>query len=86
MNPMLNQLMGFALKNNPIMNMFRTVMTAQNPNAIMQSMAQSNPQLQQTLDYINSNGGNAKQLFYSMAQQKNVDPNIIINNLNTFKG
>ena len=81
MNPMLNQLMGFAFKNNPIMNMFRAVMTAQNPNAMMQSLAQSNQQLQQTLDFINNNGGNAKQLFYSMAQQNNVDPNTIINNM-----
>ena len=31
---------------------------------------------------VNKNGGNAKQLYYNMCQQKNVDPNIIINQLN----
>ena len=82
MNPILNQLMGTALQNNPIMQMFRQVMSAQNPGNMMQSLAQSNPQLQQTLDYINQNGGNAKQLFYNMAQQKNTNPNTIINSLN----
>lgn len=81
MNPMLNQLMGFAMQNNPIMQMFRQVMTAQNPNMLIQQMAQNNSQLKQTLDFINQNGGNAKELFYRMAQQKQTDPNTIIYNL-----
>ena len=81
MNPILNQLMGAALNNNPMLQMFKTVMGAQNPNAMMQSIAQQNPQLQQTLNFINQNGGNAKQLFYSMAQQKGVDPNTILSQL-----
>ena len=81
MNPILNQLMGTALNNNPIMQMFRMVMGAQNQNAMMQQMAQNNPQLQQTLNFINQNGGDAKQLFYSMAQQKGVDPNTILSQL-----
>lgn len=83
MNPIINQMMSSALNNNPIMKMFQTVMSAQNPNAMMQTLAQNNPQLQQTLNYINQNGGNAKQLFYQMAQQKGKDPNTIINNLNS---
>jgi len=81
MNPILNQLMGTALQNNPIVQMFRQVMTAQNPNMLIQQMAQNNSQLKQTLDFINQNGGNAKELFYRMAQQKQTDPNTIINNL-----
>ena len=81
MNPILNQLMGAALNNNPIMQMFRSVMGAQNQNMMMQSLASQNPQLKQTMDYINQNGGNAKDLFYKMAQQKGVDPNTILNQL-----
>ena len=81
MNPILNQLMNTAMQNNPIINLFRTVSAAQNPNAMMQQMANNNSQLQQTLDFINQNGGNAKQLFYSMAQQKGVNPETIINQL-----
>lgn len=82
MNPIINQLMSTALQNNPIMQMFRTVMGAKDQNSVMQSLAQNNPELQQTLDFIKNNGGNAKQLFYSVAQQRNTDPNIIINQLN----
>jgi len=67
---------------NGIMGMFSRVKSAQNPNAMMQSMMQSNPQLNQTINFINKNGGNAKQLYYNMCQQKGVDPNTIINQLN----
>ena len=81
MNPILNQLIGGMMKNNPILNMYRTIMGAQNPNAMLQNMAQQNPQLKQTMDYINQNGGNAKQLFYSMAQQKGINPDTILNQL-----
>ena len=80
MNPIINQLM-FGFQNNFI-NMFNKVKAAQNPNTLMQSMMQSNPQLNETLNYITKNGGNAKQLYYAMCQRKNVDPNIIINKLN----
>lgn len=82
MNPILNQLMGAAFNNNPIISMYRAVMNAKDPNAMMQSLAQQNPQLQQTLDFIQQNGGNAKQLFYNMAQQKNVAPNTVLSQLN----
>ena len=81
MNPILNQMMMTALGNNPFMQMFQQVMNASNPNAMLQSLAQSNDSLKKTLDFINQNGGNAKQLFYSVAQQKNVDPNTIIKQL-----
>ena len=82
MNPILNQMMQTMFSNNPIMQLFRTVKTSNNPMQMMQSAAQQNPQLQQTLNYISQNGGNAKQLYYNMCQQKGVDPNIIINNMN----
>ena len=81
MNPILNQLMGATLNNNPFIQMFRMVMGTQNQNAMVQQLAQSNPQLRQTLDFINQNGGNAKELFYKMAQQKGKDPNTILNQL-----
>ena len=42
-------------------------------------MAQSNPQLQQVMQYIQENGGDAKTAFYNLAKQKGVDPNDILN-------
>ena len=82
MNPIINQLMSGMMQNNPIYQLYRAVRTAQNPNAMMQQMSQNNPQLQQTLNFISQNGGNAKQLFYTMAQQKGRNPDSIINMLN----
>ena len=71
MNPILSQMMGGMLSGNPIMNLFKTIRMAQNPNSAMQSAAQSNSQLGQVLNYINQNGGNAKQLYYNMPTKRN---------------
>ena len=81
MNPILNQLFGQALGSNGILNMFQSVKNAQNPNAMIQSLMQQNPQMKQVMDVVNQYGGNAKQAFYAMAQQKGVDPDTIINSL-----
>jgi hypothetical protein len=86
MNPILNQMMNFSLANNPIVQMFKMVMGANNKTNTLQSLAQNNPQMQKTLEFINQNGGNAQQLYYNMCKQKNVDPNIIINQLNNMQG
>ena len=74
--------MGNMLGNNPLVNLFRSVRSAQNSDAMMQSAAQMNPQLGQVMDFVRLNGGNAKELFYNECQKRNVDPNIIINQLN----
>ena len=81
MNPIVNQLMNAALGKNPFLQMFQQIMVAKNPNAVMQSLMQQNPQLKQTMDYINQNGGNAEQLYYQKAKEMNTDPNVIINQL-----
>lgn len=41
-------------------------------------MAQQNPQLKQVMDYVNANGGDAKQAFYKLAQEKGVNPDDIL--------
>ena len=61
--------------------MFNTVKSASNPQAMLQNMAQNNPQLRQVMDMINKSGGNAKQAFYNMAQEKGVNPDEILNML-----
>lgn len=81
MNPMLNQLFGASLGNNNILKMFHSVKNSQDPNSMIQSLMQNNPQMQQVMQVINQHGGNAKEAFYSMAQQKGVDPNTILNQL-----
>lgn len=49
--------------------------------AAVQQMSTNNPQMQQVMDVIRQNGGDPKAAFYSMAQQKGVDPNAILNQL-----
>ena len=85
MNPIVNQMMQTMFSKNPIMQMYKTVMFAQNKNQAISNLAQQNPQVQQVLNFINQNGGNAQQLYYNACQQRNIDPNIIINQLNNIK-
>lgn len=35
------------------------------------------------MDYVKNNGGNAQQVFYHLAQEYNVDPQTILNSLNS---
>ena len=58
--------------------MIGTVQAARDPMAVINQIAMSNPQLQQVMQMINQNGGNAQQLFYNTAQQWGIDPNPII--------
>lgn len=44
----------------------------QNPQVAMQQMAQSNPQLNQVLQMCQ--GKNPKDVFYSVCQQRGIDP------------
>ena len=54
---------------------------AKNPEAALNQMMQSNPQIKQALDYVNANGGNAKDVFYKLAKEKGVNPDDILNQL-----
>lgn len=81
MNPILDKLFGASLGNNNILNMFQSVKNAQNPNVLIQSLIQTNPQMKQVMDIVNQYGGDAKQAFYAMAQQKGIDPETILSQL-----
>lgn len=81
---MPNPIMQMLQQSNPlsgVMNLFNTVKNSQNQSETLNAMAQNNPQLKQVMDYVNQNGGNAKQLFYDMCKQKNVDPESILSKL-----
>ena len=57
----------------------RTVQQASNPNVILNKLIQSNPRLKMAYNLVQQSGGNAKTLFYQLAQQKGIDPNSILN-------
>lgn len=53
----------------------------QNPDqAISQMMG--NPQMQDIMRLVRENNGDAKATFYKLAQQKGVDPDLVLNELN----
>lgn len=72
-NPILQNLTMNSLK--PMINM---VKTAQNPQAMLEQLARSNPQLKNVMDMVNANGGDARSTFYKMAGQKGIDPDTIL--------
>lgn len=61
--------------------MMNLIRNAGNPQQMLQSVAQSNPQVQQVLSMVQMSNMSPKDLFYQMAQQKGVDPNQILNML-----
>ena len=64
-----------------IKNMMNMVKAAQNPQAMMQMMAQQNPKMQQAMNFIQQNGGNAKSAFYKLAEQQGINPDDVLNML-----
>lgn len=77
-----------ALKSSPINNnlnqikqMMNMVRSAGNPQAMMQSMVQSNPQMKQVMEIVNQSGGDPKAAFYKMAEEKGIDPEQVLSML-----
>lgn len=52
--------------------------SANNPQAMIQSMAQSNPQMKQAIEIVNKYGGDPKTAFYKLAEEKGVDPEQVL--------
>ena len=54
---------------------------AKNPQAMLSQMMQNNPNYKQVMSYIQQNGGDPKTAFYKMAEEKGIDPNTILSQL-----
>ena len=85
MNSLYNQLnqINQPLPNNlsQIKNMMNMFKNASNPQALLQSMVQQNPQMREVMNIIQQNGGDPKTAFYNLAKQKGINPDEIINML-----
>ena len=78
----LQQLNSTALPNlGPVRQMMQMVQSAGNPSAMLQMLAQQNPQVRQAMSIIQQAGGDPQRAFYAMCQQRGVDPQQIINAL-----
>ena len=82
-NPMLQALRSQPVNNNlsQIKNMMNMIRSARNPQAMLQSMMQNNPQMRQVIDLISQSGGDPKAAFYKLAQEKGIDPQQILDML-----
>lgn len=82
-NPMLQALRNSPVNNNlsQIKQMMNMVRSAGNPQAMLQSIAQNNPQMKQVMDIVGQSGGDPKAAFYRMAEEKGVDPEQILSML-----
>ena len=58
-----------------MMNMFKS---AQNPQQMMATLTQNNPQMKDVMTLIQNSNMTPKDLFYKMAQQKGVNPDEVI--------
>ena len=65
-----------------IRQMIQMVRSAGNPQAIIGQLMQNNPQMQQVMDLIKASGNDPKRAFYALAEQKGIDPNSILDQLN----
>ena len=65
--------------------MIGTIKASRDPTMAINQMAQSNPQMQQVMQIIQQNGGDAKSAFYNLARQKGVDPNMILQQLQNLR-
>lgn len=63
---------------NGLVQAYKMLSGMSNPSAALQTLAQKNPMMQQAMQLVNSSNMSPKDLFYSMAQQRGVDPNQIL--------
>ena len=60
---------------NNVKQMMNFVKTAQNPQAALNQLANSNPQVRQALTLA---GSNPKQAFFDLARQKGINPDDVL--------
>lgn len=63
---------------NGLVQAYKMLSGMSNPNAALQALAQKNPMVQQAMQLVNSSNMSPKDLFYSMAQQRGVDPEQVL--------
>ena len=81
MNPILQLLGQTSPAMQTINSILQTVRAAADPQEAISQMAQSDPRMQQVMQVVRQNGGDAKSAFYNLARQRGVDPESILNQL-----
>lgn len=76
----LQQLAGAAI-NPQIKQMAQAFKTAGNPQALLNQMIQTNPQMKQVMDFVRASGGDPRAVFYRLAEQRGINPQAILDQL-----
>lgn len=79
MNSLYNQINQSNIQQ--IKQMMDMLKNSQNPQMMLQNIVNQNPNMQQVMNLVRQSGGDAKSAFYSLAKQKGIDPNQILNML-----
>lgn len=61
-----------------IFSLINQIRNSPDPNGAMQQLMMNDPSVQNAVNYIHQNGGNAKAAFYNMAAAKGIDPESIL--------
>ena len=64
-----------------IKQMMQMMRSAGNPQAMINQMMMTNPQMKQAMDFIKASGGDPKTAFYRLAEQRGINPQDILNQL-----
>lgn len=85
MNPMINQASQTRMQSvtQDAKGMMAQVQTAANPNMMLSQLTSRNPLLQQVMQIVQENGGNAQAAFYKKAQELGANPNTVLSLLNS---
>lgn len=69
------------LSNNNLQQTVNMMKTMRNPQAMLNQLSQSNPQVKELMTMLQTSGKSPKDMFYQVAQEKGVDPEEVLNML-----
>lgn len=64
-----------------IKQMMQMIRSAGNPQAMINQMMMTNPQIKQAMDFVKASGVDPKAAFYRLAEQRGINPQDILNQL-----
>ena len=77
--PKILQQLGGGLRIPPqIKQMISLVKSSGNPQALLNQLIQTNPNMKQAMEIVQQYGGDANKAFYALAEQKGIDPKEIL--------
>ena len=77
MNPLYQQLN--QIPNNSLKQLISNFKNSSNPQQFLNNYIKNNPQMQNIYSMIQNSNKSPKELFYYIAQQKGIDPDMILN-------